>query len=88
MIETLDTCVRDQEPRLALDGHEDGLFFYHRIIRDARQYLKKEGLLFVEIGYDQAREVQQLYEENGYKDVRIVADLAGHDRVVWARYDG
>ena len=88
VIETLDTCVRDQEPRLALDGHEDGLFFYQRIIRDARQYLKKEGLLFVEIGYDQAREVQQLYEENGYKDVRIVADLAGHDRVVWARYDG
>lgn len=85
VIETLATEVKDHEPRLALDGTEDGLFFYRKIIAEAKQYLKKEGLLFFEIGADQGNAVKQLFYENEFKDVRIVADLAGLDRVVYAR---
>lgn len=85
VIDTLATEVKDHEPRLALDGTEDGLFFYRKIIAEAKQYLKKEGLLFFEIGANQGNAVKQLFYENEFKDVRIVADLAGLDRVVYAR---
>lgn len=87
VIETLSTEVKDFEPRLALDGTKDGLFFYRKIIDQARKYLKKEGLLFFEIGFDQAEEVKALFYEFGYEDVRIVTDLAGLNRVVYASYE-
>lgn len=81
-IETLMPEVRDMEPRMALDGKEDGLFFYREIIRQAREYLNPGGTLLFEIGYDQGRSVSGLMEETGFADVRIVKDLAGLDRVV------
>ena len=84
VIDTLSVEVRDYEPRLALDGTEDGLYFYRRIVEEARKYLKKEGLLFFEIGYDQAEAVKQLCYDFGYENVRVVTDLAGLDRVVCA----
>lgn len=86
VIQTLSKEVREHEPRIALDGREDGLYFYRRIVTEAREYLKKEGLLFLEIGYNQGEAVKALCNEAGYENVRIVADLAGHDRVVSARY--
>lgn len=86
VIETLSTEVKDHEPRLALDGAGDGLYFYRKIIDEARKYLKKEGLLFFEIGAKQGPAVRQLCYDYGYKDVRIVADLAGLDRVAWTRW--
>jgi release factor glutamine methyltransferase len=88
VIKTLAREVREHEPRLALDGAQDGLCCYRRLVSDAREYLKKEGLLFLEIGANQGQAVRQLCYENGYQDVRIVADLAGLDRVVWARFCG
>lgn len=88
VVETLSKEVREQEPRIALDGREDGLYFYRRIVIEAREFLKKEGLLFFEIGYNQGKTVKKLCNEAGYEDVRIVADLAGLDRVVCARYRG
>ncbi|MBQ6844718.1 MAG: peptide chain release factor N(5)-glutamine methyltransferase, partial [Agathobacter sp.] len=66
----------------ALDGKEDGLHFYRRIVKDALKHLKPEGMLLFEIGHDQGEAVSELMREAGYKDVRVVEDLAGNDRVV------
>ena len=70
------------EPIQALDGKEDGLHFYRRIVKDARQYLKECGKLVFEIGHDQGEAVSDLMRKAGYKDVQVIKDLAGNDRVV------
>ncbi len=70
------------EPMQALDGKEDGLHFYRRIVVEASKYLNPEGKLLFEIGHDQGEAVSGLMKDAGYKDVRIVKDLAGNDRVV------
>ena len=75
--------VRLYEPVMALDGKEDGLYFYRKIIDEAGKYLKKEGKLFFEIGYDQAEAVLELMEQSGFKEVTVVKDFAGLDRVVY-----
>lgn len=74
--------VRDFEPFDALDGREDGLYFYREIIEQSQDYLNSEGYLFVEIGYDQGEAVSALMKENGFTDVEVVKDLAHLDRVV------
>lgn len=88
VIGTLMPEVRDYEPRLALDGREDGLFFYRRIIEQAGEYLAGGGMLFFEIGCDQGEEVRRLMENAGYREVEIVKDFAGLDRVVHGIYVG
>lgn len=70
------------EPMQALDGKEDGLHFYRRIVADASKYLKPEGKLLFEIGHDQGESVSKLMKEAGFKDVCVIKDLAGNDRVV------
>ena len=85
VIETLDPEVRDHEPRMALDGKEDGLFFYRRIFREAPAFLKEDGWLGVEIGYDQGADCCCLLEEAGYRQITLQQDLAGLDRVIFAR---
>ena len=85
VIPTLMEEVRDYEPILALDGKEDGLYFYRKIIEKSPDYLNPGGLLFFEIGYDQARDVVALMEKAGFKDVTVVQDYAHLDRVVWGR---
>ena len=70
------------EPIQALDGKEDGLYFYRKIIEVASNYLNPDGKLLFEIGHDQGESVSSLMKEAGYKDVRVVKDLAGNDRVV------
>lgn len=71
------------EPRAALDGGEDGLTFYRAILTDYRHLLIDGGLLFLEIGYDQAEDVKRLAERAGsWRDARVVKDLGGRDRVV------
>lgn len=74
--------VKDHEPMQALDGCEDGLSFYRRIVEASKSYLHKEGRLFFEIGHDQAAEVKHLMEEAGFIEVTVVKDFAGLDRVV------
>ena len=74
--------VREHEPMLALDGKEDGLFFYRRIIEQAENYLNPKGQLLFEIGFDQGKDVSELMEQAGFKNVRVIKDLAGNDRVV------
>lgn len=78
--------VRDHEPRMALDGTEDGLEFYRRIIAEAGQYLVSSGMLFFEIGYDQGQAVSELMRTEGYHEVQVVQDYAGLDRVVFGTY--
>ena len=78
--------VRDHEPRMALDGTEDGLEFYRRIIAEAGQYLVSSGMLFFEIGYDQGQAVSELMRTEGYCEVQVVQDYAGLDRVVFGTY--
>lgn len=82
VIETLMPEVKDFEPRGALDGSKDGLLFYRRIIKEGIPFLKKEGYLLFEIGHDQGEDVKALMEEAGFREVKIIKDYAGLDRVV------
>jgi release factor glutamine methyltransferase len=82
VIQTLMPEVREHEPILALDGTEDGLYFYRNIIKNAGKYLTGGGKLFFEIGYDQGEDVKRLMEQEGYKEVEVIKDFAGLDRVV------
>ncbi len=81
-IETLMDEVRLHEPYMALDGHEDGLYFYRKIAEEAPKYLRAGGGLFLEIGCDQGACVAELLRQQGFADVKVVKDLAGLDRVV------
>lgn len=82
IIDTLEVQVKDFEPRLALDGGEDGLEFYRRITRTGGKFLKKGGLLIYEIGYDQGESVENILISYKFKDTKVIKDLQGHDRVV------
>ncbi len=84
-IEELMEEVRDHDPRLALDGHEDGLYFYRKIVSEGAPFLKKDGWMLFEIGYDQGEAVSKLMCDNGFFDVQIIKDLTGLDRVVLGR---
>ncbi len=81
-IKTLMPEVREFEPFLALDGKEDGLFFYRKIIREANSHLKPDGFLLLEIGCGQGKDVACLMEAEGYKEITIRKDLSGLDRIV------
>lgn len=85
-VEKLMPEVRDHEPRMALDGTEDGLYFYRRIIEEAGKHLVSSGMLYFEIGYDQGQAVSELMRTEGYCDVQVVQDYAGLDRVVFGTY--
>ena len=85
-VEKLMPEVRDHEPRMALDGTEDGLHFYRRIIKEAGKHLVNSGMLFFEIGYDQGQAVSELMRTGGYREVQVVQDYAGLDRVVLGTY--
>ena len=88
VIPTLMEEVREHDPLMALDGKEDGLYFYREIIGKASEYLYPGGMLFLEIGCEQAGAVAELMKNAGYRDVTVCKDLAGLDRVVSGRYGG
>lgn len=85
VIPTLMPEVRDHEPHIALDGGADGLVFYRRIAGSARQYLGKGGMIFLEIGFDQAEDVSTILADAGFRDIEVVKDYSGNDRVVLAK---
>lgn len=74
--------VRLHEPLIALDGHEDGLFFYRKIVCACEAFLKRGGSLYLEIGCDQGEAVKSLMENVGFHEVEVTKDYAGLDRVV------
>lgn len=77
--------VRLHDPRTALDGHGDGLYFYREIIGESDLYLKQGGWLMFEIGSEQGAEVSAMMRRAGYSRVEVIQDLAGLDRVVIGR---
>lgn len=83
VIDTLQEEVRLHDPYIALDGKEDGLYFYRRIISEAGKYLRTQGKLMFEIGCDQAEAVEELMKNAGYEQITVKKDLAGLDRVVY-----
>ena len=83
VIKTLSKEVQN-EPILALDGGQDGLDFYRRIIKNAKNYLNENGFLALEIGYSQRERVEELLKENNYKNIYSKRDLGGNDRIVIA----
>lgn len=80
--------VKIHEPMMALDGYEDGLYFYREITSKAKGYLRVGGWLMYEIGYDQGEEVKAIMINNGFDDIEIIKDLAGLDRIVKGRIIG
>ena len=82
VIDSLKEDIKKHEPKLALDGGEDGLDFYRAIIEQSKSYISPEGFIAFEIGYNQAEAVKKIFVENGYPNVTIAKDLAGFDRVV------
>ncbi|KMT22802.1 peptide chain release factor N(5)-glutamine methyltransferase [Clostridium cylindrosporum] len=82
VIKTLMTEVKDHEPMSALDGGEDGLIFYRAITKDSVGILSENGYLAYEIGHDQGEDVRDIMIHEGFKDVVVIKDLSGLDRVV------
>ncbi len=85
VVDTLEPEVRDFEPRIALDGTEDGLKFYRILASECPGHLNAGGYVFFEIGYDQGEAVAGLLKENGFRDVMVLKDFGDNDRVVTGR---
>lgn len=84
-IEKLDIEVKKYDPRLALDGGEDGLDFYRRIAKEAVTKLNKKGWLYLEIGKGQGEDVAAILQENGFENVSTIKDYNKIERVVYGR---
>ena len=82
VIEELEPEVRDHEPRGALDGTADGLYFSRILAEECAKHLTPGGHVYFETGYDQGAAVKELLDIHGFKDTRVIQDLAGKDRVV------
>ena len=84
VVDELEPEVRDYEPRIALDGTADGLRFYRILAEEAVHYLKPGGRIYLEIGYDQGESVPALLAAAGFRDITVIRDFGGNDRVVAA----
>ncbi len=82
-VDMLDPSVREHEPRLALDGGEDGLDFYRVICEKWRDTLRENGMLFFEVGIGQADSVLRVMRSGGFGDIQVVKDLNNIPRVVF-----
>ena len=82
VVDTLEPEVREYEPRIALDGTEDGLRFYRILAEESPKYLNPGGHVAFEIGYDQGEAVAELLKTAGFRDVMVIKDYGGNDRVV------
>lgn len=82
VIPTLEPEVRCGEPYAALDGGEDGLVFYRRIMKEAAGHLKPSGIIIVESGFDEAAQIAALMQDQKLRGIRTVKDYGGLDRVV------
>ena len=87
VIEELQDEVRLHDPFIALDGKEDGLYFYRKIVETCVNHLNDKAMVLFEIGHDQGEEVSELLKDAGFTNVWVKKDLAGLDRVVIAMYN-
>lgn len=87
VIEELKDEVKLHDPFIALDGKEDGLYFYRKIVEKSPEYLVNGGQLLFEIGHDQGEDVKKLMEQAGFTGITVKKDLAGLDRVVLGKYN-
>ncbi len=76
------TEVKEHEPKSALLAEENGLYFYINITKDAKNHLKKGGVLAFEIGYNQRKEVKEILLKNGYEKIRVIKDYSKNDRII------
>ncbi len=74
--------VREHDPRMALDGREDGLYFYRKLAAESLEHLTPGGRIFWEIGWNQGEDVRQMLTVAGFTSVEIFPDDAGLDRVI------
>ena len=88
VIPGLNREVSEYEPKLALDGGEDGLVFYRRIAKEAKAVLLPGARLYLEIGYDQGESVKDIFQKEGYEAVEVFPDLAGNPRVLRGIFPG
>lgn len=88
VIPGLDREVSEYEPKMALDGGEDGLLFYRRIAKEAKAVLLPGARLYLEIGYDQGESVKDIFQKEGYEAVEVFPDLSGNPRVLRGIFPG
>ena len=88
VIPGLDREVSEYEPKMALDGGEDGLVFYRRIAKEAKAVLLPKARLYLEIGYDQGKSVKDIFQKEGYEAVEVFPDLSGNPRVLRGIFPG
>lgn len=84
VVDELEPEVRDYEPRIALDGTADGLRFYRILAEESVHYLKPGGRIYLEIGYDQGESVPALLTAAGFREITVIRDFGGNNRVVAA----
>lgn len=82
-LESLEAEVRDFDPVIALDGKDDGYYFYREIVKDLKNHLNPHGRIYFEVGYDQAQEVSNLLKTD-FENISIIKDYSGIDRIVTA----
>lgn len=87
VIEELQDEVKLYDPFIALDGKEDGLYFYRKIVESCVNYLNEKAMVLFEIGHDQGEDVSNLLKDTGFSNVWVKKDLAGLDRVVIGMYN-
>ena len=87
IINTLDESVKDFEPRIALDGGADGLEFYEYLAKNASEFLKPDGRIYVEIGFNQGESVPKIFEKNGFNEIATIKDFGGNSRVIRAKIE-
>ena len=83
-IATLEDDVKEYEPVSALTDGGDGLSYYRRLLSEGKAYIKENGFIALEIGIYQSNDVKQIAMDNGWKNIKIIKDYAGIDRVVLA----
>lgn len=80
--EQLPIEIRDHEPKSALQAENNGLYYYEKILQNAKEHLTKSGKIYFEIGYDQAEKIADIAKENGFSKIKVFKDLNGFDRIM------